>query len=83
MQGSERIVAINSDPHAPIFGVADVGIIGDYKKVVPLLIEELEKKDERGDERGLKTHGRSSSTSPSWGRGRQAARPRPSSPKRA
>jgi electron transfer flavoprotein alpha subunit len=44
MQGSERIVAINSDPHAPIFGVADAGIVGDYKKVVPLLIEELERK---------------------------------------
>jgi electron transfer flavoprotein alpha subunit len=44
MQGSERIVAINSDPHAPIFGVADAGIIGDYKKVVPLLIDELERR---------------------------------------
>ncbi len=44
MQGSEKIIAINSDPEAPIFNVADAGIIGDYKKVVPVLIEELEKK---------------------------------------
>lgn len=41
MQGSEKIVAINSDPKAPIFSVADVGIVGDYRKVVPLLIEQL------------------------------------------
>jgi electron transfer flavoprotein alpha subunit len=44
MQGSERIVAINSDPHAPIFSVADAGIIGDYKEVVPLFIDELERR---------------------------------------
>ena len=44
MQGSEKIIAINADPKAPIFNVADVGIIGDYKKVVPLLIEELKKR---------------------------------------
>jgi electron transfer flavoprotein alpha subunit len=43
MQGSEKIIAINADPKAPIFNVADVGIIGDYKKVVPLLIEQLKK----------------------------------------
>jgi electron transfer flavoprotein alpha subunit len=41
MQGSEKIVAINSDPNAPIFKVADVGIVGDYHKVVPVLIAEL------------------------------------------
>jgi electron transfer flavoprotein alpha subunit len=44
MQGSERIVAINSDPHAPIFSVADAGIVGDYRKVLPFFIEELERK---------------------------------------
>jgi len=44
MQGSEKIIAINADPKAPIFNVADVGIIGDYKKVVPLLIEQLKKR---------------------------------------
>ncbi len=44
MQGSEKIVAINSDPKAPIFNVASSGIIGDYKQVVPVLIKELKKK---------------------------------------
>jgi len=44
MQGSEKIVAINSDPSAPIFTVATAGIIGDYKEVVPRLIEELKKR---------------------------------------
>jgi electron transfer flavoprotein alpha subunit len=48
MQGSEKIVAINSDPQAPIFNVADVGIIGDHKKVVPLLIKHLQERI-RGD----------------------------------
>ena len=41
-------MAINSDPQAPIFNVADVGIVGDYKKVVPLLIEELQRRMEWG-----------------------------------
>ncbi len=44
MQGSERILAINADPHAPIFRVADVGIVGDYQRVVPALIEALRKR---------------------------------------
>jgi electron transfer flavoprotein alpha subunit len=48
MQGAERIVAINSDPQAPIFSVADFGIIGDYKKVVPLFIDELERRMKPG-----------------------------------
>ena len=41
MQGSEKIVAVNADPNAPIFTVADVGIVGDYRQVVPRLIEQL------------------------------------------
>jgi electron transfer flavoprotein alpha subunit len=44
MEGSEKIVAINSDPGAPIFSISTVGIVGDYKKVVPVLIEELQKR---------------------------------------
>jgi len=47
MQGSEKIIAVNADPKAPIFTVADVGIIGDYKKVVPVLIEQLKKRIQR------------------------------------
>jgi electron transfer flavoprotein alpha subunit len=44
MKGAKNIIAINKDKEAPIFGIADLGIVGDVHKVLPKLIEALRAK---------------------------------------
>jgi electron transfer flavoprotein alpha subunit len=41
MKGSDTIIAVNTDPNAPIFDIADVGVVADLFDVVPALIEEF------------------------------------------
>ncbi len=43
MQGSETIIAINKDPRAPIFSIADYGIVEDFQKILPVLKEKTKK----------------------------------------
>ncbi|MDD3169200.1 MAG: FAD-binding protein, partial [Eubacteriales bacterium] len=43
MEGSECVIAINKNDTAPIFDVADIGIVGDVKVIVPKLTDALKK----------------------------------------
>ena len=44
MEESAKSVAINSDKDAPIFGVAHYGIVGDYRKIIPMMIKAIKEK---------------------------------------
>ena len=49
MQSSGTIVAVNTDPEAPIFQCADYGVVGDWRQVLPRLAEELKRLKGRGE----------------------------------
>ena len=44
IQGAETVIAINRDPNAPIFRIADLGLVADGKTVLPLLLETLRRR---------------------------------------
>ncbi|MDD3545765.1 MAG: electron transfer flavoprotein subunit alpha [Kiritimatiellae bacterium] len=44
MRSSDTIIAVNTDPHAAIFNIADLGIVGDLFEILPMLIEAIDNK---------------------------------------
>jgi electron transfer flavoprotein alpha subunit len=44
MQTSKTIIAVNKDPEAPIFELADFGVVGDLFQVLPQLIDDIQKR---------------------------------------
>ena len=44
MEESAKIIAINSDPDAPIFSVAQYGIVGDLNQVIPMMIKAIKER---------------------------------------
>ena len=43
ISGADYVIAVNRDENAPIFGVANLGIVGDVMEIIPALIEALKK----------------------------------------
>jgi electron transfer flavoprotein alpha subunit len=41
MSSSKKIIAINKDPDAPIFKIADIGVVGDAQAILPKLLEAI------------------------------------------
>jgi electron transfer flavoprotein alpha subunit len=41
MKGAKKIIAVNKDEEAPIFQLADLGVVGDALKILPQLIDEV------------------------------------------
>jgi electron transfer flavoprotein alpha subunit len=41
VRAARTVLAVNTDPEALVFEVADVGIVGDWREVVPLLVQEI------------------------------------------
>ena len=48
MSSSDIVIAINKDPEAPIFKIANYGIVGDVMEVIPALIDEIKKSKAAG-----------------------------------
>jgi electron transfer flavoprotein alpha subunit len=55
MRSSQTIVAINSDPNAPIFRIATLGIVGDVRDVLPVMIESFRETKAKAQTQGIST----------------------------